>query len=284
MTKGIDIAKWNEVTDYAAVARQVGFAIIKIININNVEDGRFATHLAGCRANNIPVLGVYNYSYAESVSKAVTDANAVIKVMRAHNLNTTVWLDIEEQAIAKKLGTKLIDLVLAYKETINNAGYNFGVYTGMSYYNTHLKKSEARLEGIPMWIARYPSTAAMTIDKNPPESKKPAIKNMVAWQYSSKGQIAGIKGNTDLNILYVDMASLGTAPAPITTSSKYYPKYTGATNTSIISGLAGVGEKDTSYAHRAKIAAANNISNYHGTAAQNLYMLELLKQGKLIKA
>ena len=35
--------------------------------------------------------------------------------------------------------------------------------------------------------------------------------------------------------------------------------------------------------NRKKITAANNISNYTGTAAQNEKMLNLLKQGKLIK-
>ena len=77
------------------------------------------------------------------------------------------------------------------------------------------------------------------------------------------------------------------APAPKPSapaaSSAYYPRYNGVTNTSIVSGLAGVGEKDTSFAHRAKIAAANGISGYRGTAAQNLKMLSLLKQGKLKK-
>jgi hypothetical protein len=47
---------------------------------------------------------------------------------------------------------------------------------------------------------------------------------------------------------------------------------------------AAVGEKDTSKAHRAKIAAANGITNYAYTAAQNTKMVNLLKKGKLIKA
>ena len=63
----------------------------------------------------------------------------------------------------------------------------------------------------------------------------------------------------------------------------YYPKYEG-TSGSIITALAAVGEKDTSKAHRAKIAAANGITNYAYTAAQNLKMVNLLKNGKLIKA
>ena len=65
--------------------------------------------------------------------------------------------------------------------------------------------------------------------------------------------------------------------------NQYYPKYTG-TSVSIIDGLKAVGEKDTSKAHRSKIAVANGIKNYTGTAAQNRTMLNLLKSGKLIKA
>ena len=287
MKKGIDISTYNAVNDYAAVSRAVSFAVIKIVNASNVEDKRFATHLNGCRANNIPILGVYNYSYADSIARANTDAQAVVRTLQKYSLKTTVWMDIEEQNIAKKLGAGLIDVILAYKNVINASGYQFGVYTGMSYYNTYLNKYESRLDGIPMWIARYPSTAAMSIDKNPAESKKPAIRNIVAWQYSSKGVVSGITGNVDLNILY-DEGLLGGTPsapaAPVTTNSNYYPKYTGATNTSIVSGLAGVGEKDTSFNHRKKIAVANGIKNYSGTAAQNLQMLSLLKQGKLKRA
>lgn len=63
----------------------------------------------------------------------------------------------------------------------------------------------------------------------------------------------------------------------------YYPKYSG-TSGSIVAALAAVGEKDTSYSHRAKIAKANAISGYSGTAAQNTKMVKLLKSGKLIKA
>lgn len=36
-------------------------------------------------------------------------------------------------------------------------------------------------------------------------------------------------------------------------------------------------------AYRSKIAAVNNITGYRGTPAQNTQMLNLLKQGKLIK-
>ena len=62
----------------------------------------------------------------------------------------------------------------------------------------------------------------------------------------------------------------------------YYPKYTGNTN-SISTALSSLGV-DGSYSNRCKIAEINGIQNYRGTAAQNTTMLNLLKQGKLIKA
>ena len=39
---------------------------------------------------------------------------------------------------------------------------------------------------------------------------------------------------------------------------------------------------DSSYSYRSKLAKANGIENYTGTAKQNTQMLELLKKGKLI--
>lgn len=61
----------------------------------------------------------------------------------------------------------------------------------------------------------------------------------------------------------------------------YFKKYTG-TSGSIVVALNAIGAT-SSYAYRGKIAKANNIKLYVGTAAQNTKMLNLLKQGKLIK-
>lgn len=60
----------------------------------------------------------------------------------------------------------------------------------------------------------------------------------------------------------------------------YYPKYNGK-GTSIVSALETVGEKDTSFAHRKQIARVNGITNYEGSAKQNLKLVDLIKAGKL---
>lgn len=64
--------------------------------------------------------------------------------------------------------------------------------------------------------------------------------------------------------------------------TSYYKKCAASCDT-ITKGLQNIGV-DSSYAHREKIAKANNINSYSGTAEQNIKMLKLLKDGKLIKA
>lgn len=64
-------------------------------------------------------------------------------------------------------------------------------------------------------------------------------------------------------------------------SVKYYKKYTGNTN-SLVDALKSL-KIDSSFKHRKQIAKANGISLYLGTAKQNSTLLNLLKQGKLIK-
>ena len=54
---------------------------------------------------------------------------------------------------------------------------------------------------------------------------------------------------------------------------------------SIVDGLKAIGEYGaSSYSERKKIAAANGIRNYRGTAAQNTQMLNMLKSGNLKRA
>ena len=63
---------------------------------------------------------------------------------------------------------------------------------------------------------------------------------------------------------------------------EYFKRYTGTESVSIVNALAEIGE-NSSYANRKLIAAANGIADYSGTATQNLLLLSLLKDGKLIK-
>ena len=74
----------------------------------------------------------------------------------------------------------------------------------------------------------------------------------------------------------------GGSVAPAAPAVNYYPAYTGGSN-SITEALKSLGV-DYSMAHRQKIASANGIGGYAGTYTQNVTMLTLLKQGRLISA
>ena len=67
-------------------------------------------------------------------------------------------------------------------------------------------------------------------------------------------------------------------PTPAPSTSKGSTIYDG---NSLVDGLKSIGV-DSSFSNRKKIAELNGISNYTGTPEQNTYLLNLLKQGKLV--
>lgn len=80
-----------------------------------------------------------------------------------------------------------------------------------------------------------------------------------------------------------DSASQSESKPSDSNKIEYYPKYKG-TSLSIVLALREVGERDYSFAHRMKIAEANGIKAYQGNADQNIKLVTLIKNGKLIKA
>ena len=73
-----------------------------------------------------------------------------------------------------------------------------------------------------------------------------------------------------------------TPPPPPPPPQVNYFRATPYTGVSIVDGLAAIGEPRT-YDYRAQIAARNGIGGYVGSPEQNTHMLNLLKQGRLIK-
>ncbi len=213
--RGIDVSAYNVITDYHKVKKAgVQFAILKIIRKDLRPDKLFATHRNGFQSCGIPLLGVYNYSYAQTIEKAKTDAQTVVSYLKQYRLRTTVYLDVED-ACQKNLGNTLISIINAYQEVIENNGYAFGLYTGMSFYHSYIKPYKSALKCGVEWIARYPGKSDRKITDPIPVSKKPDIGTGIeGWQYASTGIIDGIKGKVDLNIFYGNAsADMGSPPA-----------------------------------------------------------------------
>lgn len=193
---GVDVSSYQGKIDWAkAKSTGVEFAILKIIRKDLNPDKQFENNWNGCQKAGIPVQGVYNYSYATATSKAVRDAKKVLEVLSGRK--AMVWLDVEDDC-QKNLGQTLIYIINAYADVIKSAGLEFGVYTGLSFYNTYIKP----FGGIryPLWIARYGKNNGKMDVKYQPQ-----ISGMIGWQYTSKGRISGISGNVDMNVWYKEI-------------------------------------------------------------------------------
>ena len=190
---GIDVSSYQGTINWKKVKQtDVKFAILKVIRKDLNPDKQFENNWRGCTDNGIEIQGVYNYSYATSVTKAVSDANKVLKILNGRQ--TMVWLDVEDNC-QKGLKKRLIDIIMAYGNVITKAGLKFGVYTGASFYNTYIKPYAT----LPyaLWIASYG-----TNNGKAQENKRPRIATCIGWQYSSRGRVDGVAGNVDVNVFF----------------------------------------------------------------------------------
>ncbi len=246
--KGIDVSSYQGVIDWVkAAAAGVQFAILKVIRKDLSPDKQFENNWTGATEAGVPVQGVYNYSYASTVEKAKSDAQAVIDTLAGRT--PMVWLDVED-AVMKGLGQTLVEIINAYGAIITAAGCLFGVYTGLSFYESYIKPYADQIT-YPFWIARYPSSASMSLSADPSDDKRPDIlHDLYGWQYSSKGSVSGISGNVDLDELYVAVETVNVMPSPDATAyahkvgegitvSSYYKSSTDAIGKAIIKNASG---------------------------------------------
>ena len=203
--KVIDVSSYQGVINWVKVkASGVQGAILKVIRKDLNPDKQFEANWKGCEKAEVPIVGVYNYSYATTLDKARVDAKMVLSILAGRKVK--VWLDVED-ACQKGLGITLINIIRVYQSIIEDAGLEFGVYTGLSFYNSYIKPWAGYLT-CRFWIARYPSNTQMSLDKLPSVSKQPIIKHTLeGWQYSSKGKVPGISGNVDMNLWYGEIMS-----------------------------------------------------------------------------
>ena len=205
--KVIDVSSYQGNIDWKKVKDSgVEGAVLKVIRKDLSPDKQFENNWAGCEKVNMPIVGVYNYSYATTTSKARKDAEKVINTLNGRK--TKVWFDTED-AVQKGLGVRLPEIINAYQKEIKSAGLEFGVYTGLSFYKSYIKPWAYMIDS-NFWMARYPSSARVGVDYMPDPKKQPVISHTVeGWQFSSKGIVPGISGNVDMNVWYGDIMAPG---------------------------------------------------------------------------
>lgn len=195
--KVIDVSSYQGSINWRLVKQSgIDGTILKIMRKDLAKDKFFEVNYKNAENAGVPVIGVYNYSYATTVAKAKADAKKVLEHLNGRK--TTVWLDVEDKC-QQGLGVALVGIIRAYRDTIVSAGYDFGVYTGYAFYNRYILPYGG--VDCKLWIAKYGiNDGKYNVNRQPVVSG-----NMVGWQYTSKGTVGGVYGKVDLSAWYEDV-------------------------------------------------------------------------------
>ncbi len=192
---GIDVSKWNGSIDWNAVKNSgVSYVIIRCGYRGSsqgtlIEDPKYRTNIQGAAAAGLKV-GVYFFTQAVNEIEAVEEASMVLSLVKGYNISYPIFLDVESSGgrgdgISKETRTAVCR---AFCQTIKNSGYAAGIYANKTWLNERIDSGQ--LGAYRIWLAQYAS--------------KPTYAGRYdIWQYSSKGQVSGIKGNVDLNLSYM---------------------------------------------------------------------------------
>lgn len=196
MKKGIDLSKWNDVYNYDKVAQNVDFAIIRAGYGKGNEDIYAYKHYVSLEEKNTPI-GLYWFSYASNETEARNEAKYLLRFAYGKCIEYPLCFDFESASMSKKsLSAKQINAIArAFLEEIEKAGYYAMIYTNKDFADRIWDDELLHRYGV--WYARY--------DKKYIENPG---RECQILQYSSVGEIDGIRGNVDLNISYIDFKNL----------------------------------------------------------------------------
>ena len=146
-------------------------------------------------------IGLYYYSLALTYAEAVEDAEYVLDYLNQYDFTFEypVYIDIEEEDQLALSTTELDAIAYGWCDTMVDAGYFPGIYTG--YYASQTMSTQLQKD-YDMWIAAYGSTT-------PANDSLSDICSM--WQYTSTGtgDFDGIgKDDIDLNVCYKDYPAI----------------------------------------------------------------------------
>ena len=198
---GIDVSFYNEDIDWPTVRAQgVDFAIIRVGGrgwTSGVlyDDTRTQEYLRGARAAGLRV-GVYFYSTAINTYEAVEEASVAVSKLNGISLDFPIFIDMEfsgqyPYGRSDNLSpSERANIAIAFCETVSNAGYRAGVYSGQNFFKYSM--DYGAVSRYYIWLASYTSN-----DRLPNFSNRYDM-----WQFSDRGRMEGINGNVDMDVIF----------------------------------------------------------------------------------
>ena len=149
------------------------------------KDSMFESHYKNAKNANLKI-GVYWYSYADSVNDAEKEARACLECIKSKSLDMPIYYDLEDSSQTKLGKAKLTEIAERFCETIKKSNYRAGVYANLNWFNNYLDYDKLKAK-YSIWLAQYNDKAELDCD---------------IWQNHSTGRVSGYGGNIDTNIIY----------------------------------------------------------------------------------
>jgi GH25 family lysozyme M1 (1,4-beta-N-acetylmuramidase)/uncharacterized protein YjdB len=202
---GIDVSHHQGKVDWEAVKEDgISFAVIRVGYGNDEEtqdDATAAYNISECERLNIPY-GVYLYSYAVSEEEAQSEAEHLLRLIDGHEPQLGVYIDIEDTDYYEKNGgfdvyseegaQRVTLYAKIIMEAVAEAGYEAGIYADYDYYINVLDTE--MLEGY-RWVALWNDENQKDVDDL----------GAFIWQYTSSGEVNGVEGAVDMDMLMKDV-------------------------------------------------------------------------------
>lgn len=198
---GVDVSTYQGTVDWAAVKDAgVDYVIVRAAYRGYetgkiVPDDLYEQNIRGAADAGLHV-GVYLYSQALSEDEAREEADYLLGLIEGLPIDYPVVYDQEEytadQARTDGLTGEQATLnALAFCERVYDAGYIPMIYTNNDWAQNMYDMEQ--LDHYPVWYADY--TTAPTLPGG-----------FAMWQYTDSGQVPGISGPVDLNLLFLPTA------------------------------------------------------------------------------
>ena len=186
----VDVSEWQQNVDYNKLKRSgINAVIIRAGYGREVsqKDNMFESHFRNAKNANLKI-GVYWYSYADSVSDAEKEAKACLECIKNKSIDMPIYYDLEDNSQIGLGKVRLTEIAERFCETVKENGYRAGVYANLNWFNNYLDYKRLKSK-YSIWLAQYNDKAELDCD---------------IWQNSSTGRVSGYSGNIDTNVIYND--------------------------------------------------------------------------------
>lgn len=190
---GIDISHWQGNIDFQKVKEAgVEFVYIRVGRGNGIGgeyviDKKFEKNIEGFNKVGIPV-GVYFYSFANSVQDATEEAKWVLQHIKNYDVDLEIVFDWENWSSFQEFDLsfkKLTNLASSFGKVVKNKGYQAMLYSSKNYLENVWYPVD-----FPVWLAHYTDNTDYSGEYK-------------VWQLCNNGRVDGIDDNlVDIDIMY----------------------------------------------------------------------------------